>query len=261
MVINTKKGYFQIIKNHKKAFDIATFEECYIEECFDKYPYVVGDISDNILRLKGFSEDKRKDNYIGLVEKYIQDSCAFLCAHYILKKISKEEFEVLSKEEQIMPVDYDDAIPSMEKVPFDKESLVLESSPRNRVRINIDVYKQNKVTLGTLPANLREIVVKDGGNSSGSIASQKDTKEVLYYSSSSEGFEPPKTNNHRNNNYKGNNKNKSNQNKKPENNKNEVNTLNQEVNKNQSKNKKHKNKKKNNNGGNNSVPNNQNGKK
>lgn len=59
MVFKSKKGYYEIITNFKNAFNLANFEEAYIEECFDKYPYVVGDLSDNILRLKGFSTDAK----------------------------------------------------------------------------------------------------------------------------------------------------------------------------------------------------------
>lgn len=219
MVIKTKKGYYQIIKNHKQAFNLQVFEECYVEECLDKYPYVVGDLSDGLLRLKGFCDDNRKENYIGRVEDYIAESCAFLCPHYIVKRINKETYEKKAMGNNEMPQDYDDSITPMEKVPFDKESLVLHSTPKTRVRINIDVQKQNKITLGTLPESLRESINKENSNNS-----TKEVKEVTYYSSSSEGFELPKQNNDMRN--KNNNNNNNNKPKKKKNNNNNNNTNN-----------------------------------
>mgnify|MGYP004631706847 CR=1 FL=1 len=213
MVISCKKGFYEIIKNHKNAFDLAKFEECYIEECFDKYPYIVGDISDNILRLKGFSGDNRKDNYIGRVEDYIEESCAFRCPHYILKRINKDEYDKLLLENKPMPMDYDDTPKAMEKIPFDKDSLVLESTAKTKSKIIIDLARQNKITLGTIPDSLKESINKDSKENT-----VKEQKEVTYYSSSSEDFDPTKINNkfanknnkNNNNNNNANNKNKDN---------------------------------------------------
>ena len=62
MVVETKFGTYEIIKNVKDAFDIAKFEERYIEECFDRFEVLVGDVSSGILRIKGFSaNDKEND--------------------------------------------------------------------------------------------------------------------------------------------------------------------------------------------------------
>lgn len=213
MVISCKKGFYEIIKNHKNAFDLAKFEECYIEECFDKYPYIVGDISDNILRLKGFSGDNRKDNYIGRVEDYIEESCAFRCPHYILKRINKDEYDKLLLENKPMTMDYDDTPKAMEKIPFDKDSLVLESTAKTKSKIIIDLARQNKITLGTIPDSLKESINKDSKENT-----VKEQKEVTYYSSSSEDFDPTKINNkfanknnkNNNNNNNANNKNKDN---------------------------------------------------
>lgn len=214
MVISCKNGFYEIIKNHKNAFDLAKFEECYIEECFDKYPYIVGDISDNILRLKGFSGDNRKDNYIGRVEDYIEESCAFRCPHYILKRINKDEYNKLLLENKPMPMDYDDTPKPMEKVPFDKDSLVLESTAKTKSRIIIDVARQNKITLGTIPDGLKESINKDNKDNN-----VKEQKEVTYYSSSSEDFDPTKINNKFANKNNKNNNNNNNANNKSKDNK------------------------------------------
>ncbi len=64
MIIETEHGVFTLIKNHKDAFDIVKFNEKYIDELFDKYTYIVGDVSATILRIKGFlEEDKGVQSY------------------------------------------------------------------------------------------------------------------------------------------------------------------------------------------------------
>ena len=63
MMVETKKGKFKLIKNVKEAFDVVKFEDKFIEECFQKYDYLVGDVSDGILRLKGFMNDEGEKSY------------------------------------------------------------------------------------------------------------------------------------------------------------------------------------------------------
>ena len=45
MIIDCKKGKYIVETNFRDAFRLDVFEEKYIEECFDKYIYIVGDIS------------------------------------------------------------------------------------------------------------------------------------------------------------------------------------------------------------------------
>ena len=91
MVIKTKKGYFEVIKNVKDALDITKFEECYIEEWYDQFNYIVGDISDSKLRLKGFyNSNSKKCNDINNIENldsYIKNNCAFDCKYFVAKRI------------------------------------------------------------------------------------------------------------------------------------------------------------------------------
>ena len=86
MIIETQKGKYEMIKNIKEAFDVVAFEERYIEECFDKYDYLVGDISAGILRIKGFSS---KDQTFKTIPDYLNESCAYNCAFYILHRIKE----------------------------------------------------------------------------------------------------------------------------------------------------------------------------
>ncbi len=55
------------------------FNKRYVE-FFDIFPYLVGDYSAGMLRLKGF-----KDENYHLIPDYIVESCSPNCAYYILK--------------------------------------------------------------------------------------------------------------------------------------------------------------------------------
>ena len=79
MVIDCKKGKYIVDTNFRDAFRLDVFEEKYIEECFDKYIYIVGDISSGILRLKGFDTNPKSKNYFGLIKDYLESSCAIGC--------------------------------------------------------------------------------------------------------------------------------------------------------------------------------------
>ena len=59
MLIDSRKGRYKVESNYRDAFRLEAFEEKYIEECFDKYLYIVGDISSGILRLKGFDTNPK----------------------------------------------------------------------------------------------------------------------------------------------------------------------------------------------------------
>lgn len=86
-MIETKFGNYDMIKNYREAFDILQFEMKYIEECFDKYKYIVGDVSSGILRLKGFSENSKDKNYFKNIPDYLAESVGMNYPYYILKRL------------------------------------------------------------------------------------------------------------------------------------------------------------------------------
>lgn len=89
MLIDSRKGRFKVVRNYRDAFKLEIFEEKYIEECFDKYLYIVGDISSGILRIKGFDANPKSKNYFGFIDDYLELSCAMGCPHYVLKEFSR----------------------------------------------------------------------------------------------------------------------------------------------------------------------------
>ena len=84
MVIKTEKRYFEVLKNVKEALNIDQLNECYIEEWYDKFPYIVGDIADGKLRLKGFSTDSNSPCFFHKITDYILESCCYQTPYFIL---------------------------------------------------------------------------------------------------------------------------------------------------------------------------------
>ncbi len=80
-MIETDYGTFELIKDHKEAFDVKTFNERYVDY-LDQYVYIVGDLSADMLRLKGFGE---KDN--DKIFDYLIESSTPNAPYFILKRV------------------------------------------------------------------------------------------------------------------------------------------------------------------------------
>ena len=79
-------------KNENDALDNADLEEK-ITDYFMNYDYIVGDWAYGKLRLKGFNNKNNKGfnkiNDVSLVDKYINDYCAYGCKWFMLEKDTK----------------------------------------------------------------------------------------------------------------------------------------------------------------------------
>ncbi|MDE6661631.1 MAG: YutD family protein [Anaeroplasmataceae bacterium] len=200
MLIDSRKGRFKVESNYRDAFRLEAFEEKYIEECFDKYLYIVGDISSGILRLKGFDTNPKSKNYFGFIEDYLELSCAMGCPYYILKRIQsdKEYQHELSHPKE--PKTDGFVIHSLTKENFDKESIVLETTPKGSPNIVIEAEKLNRIPKGELTGDLKELAKQDTQNNPTRRVVEKPEVSQSYVSSSP-GFVPNQNNNKNNNNY------------------------------------------------------------
>ncbi len=87
MIIDTEFGQFELIKNYREAFDLQKFQERYVDVAFDRYTYLVGDMSSSILRIKGFNSDPKSPNGFKRIPDYLNESCQVNCAHFVLKRL------------------------------------------------------------------------------------------------------------------------------------------------------------------------------
>ena len=87
-ILKSDACQFTVLENHKDALDATRFGQRF-SEIMLKYDYIVGDWSNDQLRLKGFYEDERpntrKTERISRLSEYLREYCAFGCAYFILK--------------------------------------------------------------------------------------------------------------------------------------------------------------------------------
>jgi len=91
MIVETKFGTFEIIKDYRETFNLEMFNERYVDVAFDRYTYIVGDLSSEKLRLKGFNTDPKSTNGYKRIPDYLNESCNYNCGYYILKRVKKEK--------------------------------------------------------------------------------------------------------------------------------------------------------------------------
>ena len=80
-MIETEHGKYEIIKDYKEALEIKAFNERYVNY-LNKYVYIVGDYSADMLRFKGFSEKNFET-----IPDYLMESCTPNAPFFILKRI------------------------------------------------------------------------------------------------------------------------------------------------------------------------------
>lgn len=84
-MIETNFGNFIFVKNYKDAFEVLEFNERYVN-FLDKYEYIVGDYSADMLRFKGFTEN----NY-ETIPDYLIESCTPNAPYFVLKRIKEQK--------------------------------------------------------------------------------------------------------------------------------------------------------------------------
>lgn len=78
---------FELVDNYKEAFDATSFNQRF-SEILTKFDYIVGDWSNEQLRLRGFykdSQDVEADLKISRLEDYLLEYCSFGCAYFVLE--------------------------------------------------------------------------------------------------------------------------------------------------------------------------------
>ena len=225
MIIKNEKGIYFLERNYRDAWQEQAFIDKYIEECYDKYPYLVGDIASGILRLKGFNSDPKGPDFVGNVDDYLETSCAIGCAYYLLKRIKPEEIDKYQNKETITTSDIH--ITPLQKVSFDKEQLVLESNPKKKANIVLNIERVNSIPKPIVSADILEFIKEDKAASSkensfrrNEIKEEKKEENVTTYVSGSADFDPSKKKDFGKNNFNRNKNINNNNNNKKENNQN-----------------------------------------
>ena len=99
MIVDTDFGQFELIKNYREGFDLLKFTERYVDVAFDRYSYLVGDMSSGLLRIKGFNSDPKSPNGYKRIPDYLNESCSMNCAHFVLKRLKPNQNTEVKDEE------------------------------------------------------------------------------------------------------------------------------------------------------------------
>lgn len=100
-----KDARYKIVEDHKEAMELELLEQRY-SDIFEKYDYMVGDISRDQLRLRGFYEDDNDsvpiDMKISSLEDYLAEYCSFGCPYFVLKRLDpKKNFKPYKKNKSL----------------------------------------------------------------------------------------------------------------------------------------------------------------
>lgn len=78
---------FTLVENSKDAFDATAFTQRF-SEVLTKFDYIVGDWSNEQLRLRGFYKNERAEESlekISRLQDYLLEYCSYGCAYFVLE--------------------------------------------------------------------------------------------------------------------------------------------------------------------------------
>lgn len=85
---------YKIVEEYREAIDLEMIEARYTD-FLEKYDYIVGDISYDKLRLRGFYYSKNKkvpiDMRISSLKDYLTEYCSFGCAYFVLERLEPKK--------------------------------------------------------------------------------------------------------------------------------------------------------------------------
>ena len=85
-LVQADRFQFELQKNVKDAFDVTVFSQRF-SEVLTKFDYIVGDWSNEQLRLKGFyNNDRTVDESLKIhyLDDYLLEYCSFGCSYFVL---------------------------------------------------------------------------------------------------------------------------------------------------------------------------------
>ena len=85
--IRSENLSFELLKNEKEAFDATVFGQRF-SEILTKFDYIVGDWSNEQLRLRGFYKEERDVatmDKLSRLDDYLLEYCSYGCAYFVLE--------------------------------------------------------------------------------------------------------------------------------------------------------------------------------
>lgn len=134
--VETEGIAFSLVENIKDAFDVTAFNQRF-SEVLTKFDYIVGDWSNEQLRLRGFYKDDRTEEKlekISRLQDYLLEYCSYGCAYFVLENEAPKRASLTRKCER-----------RKKKYLLEKEKNRLKQN-ENRMQIRkIDVVRKNSI--------------------------------------------------------------------------------------------------------------------
>ncbi len=87
---------YEVVKDFGSTINEINLEEI-VTDYYDNFDYIVGDWAYGKVRLKGFYDANNKlvksYNNINNLDKYLENSCAYGCKYFVLKKLNSFTIE------------------------------------------------------------------------------------------------------------------------------------------------------------------------
>ncbi len=122
---------FNLVENSKEAFDATAYTQRF-SEVLTKFDYIVGDWSNEQLRLRGFYKNERAEESleeISRLQDYLLEYCSYGCAYFVLENEAPKR----------APFDQ-----KMRKTEEEKDTRRGKKIPQNKKRNNTDMRNRRR---------------------------------------------------------------------------------------------------------------------
>ena len=122
---------FNLVENSNDAFDATAFTQRF-SEVLTKYDYIVGDWSNEQLRLRGFYKNERAEESlekISRLQDYLLEYCSYGCSYFVLENETPKR----------APFDQ-----KMRKTEEEKDTRRGKKIPQNKKRNNTDMRNRRR---------------------------------------------------------------------------------------------------------------------
>ena len=157
--IRSENLSFELLKNEKEAFDATVFGQRF-SEILTKFDYIVGDWSNEQLRLRGFYKEERDVatmDKLSRLDDYLLEYCSYGCAYFVLE--NKEPHRAsFDKKSPVKKAQSEEREPKKrsrnrkQKDRFQNENATRDNQPKTRKKQDrlLKIKKQRRQTTNVI---------------------------------------------------------------------------------------------------------------
>lgn len=135
--IRSENLSFELLKNEKEAFDATVFGQRF-SEILTKFDYIVGDWSNEQLRLRGFYKEERDVatmDKLSRLDDYLLEYCSYGCAYLNQKKESPRSVRAIANKKIVSK--NENATRDNQRITRKKQDRLLKRKKQRRRTTNV----------------------------------------------------------------------------------------------------------------------------